>query len=239
MNRRNLLLASAGALAGSLLPGGMPAKAAAPVARRGVALELFTSQGCSSCPPADRLLGELARDPSVVALAWHVDYWNSLGWNDPFASRLATDRQRAYADRLNAEVYTPALVIGGAAMVVGSDRAAIRAALATLPVPPVTVALAAEGGALAAEIGAAGQPVIALAAIYDPQHMTDVARGENGGRQLQEYRIVRQAVPLASWDGAPRRLALPPLPPGQGMVVLVQGADLRVLGVADWRPAAG
>ena len=118
MQRRGLMLAGTGMLAGALAGGRRDARAAGPVV-----LELFTSQGCSSCPPADRLLGELARDPAVVALAWHVDYWNGLGWHDPFSSKLATERQRAYADRLGEEVYTPAMVIGGARIVVGSDRA--------------------------------------------------------------------------------------------------------------------
>ena len=84
-------------------------------------LELFTSQGCSSCPPADALLGELRRRPDVIALAWHVDYWNGLGWKDPYASRQWTSRQQDYARHLHDEVYTPALVVNGAAMVVGSE----------------------------------------------------------------------------------------------------------------------
>ena len=88
----------------------------APVARAAqhpVVLELFTSQGCSSCPPADALLGQLAQRPTVIALAWHVDYWDHLGWRDRFASRTATDRQRAYARQLGSGVFTPALVVDG------------------------------------------------------------------------------------------------------------------------------
>jgi hypothetical protein len=210
-----------------------PVRAASPAV-----LELFTSQGCSSCPPADRLLGELARDPSVIALAWHVDYWNGLGWKDPFATRLATDRQRAYADRLGEEVYTPALVVGGARIVVGSDRDGIRAAITTVPAPQLPVTLVADGGG-AAEIGAAGRQVAALVAFYEAEHLTDVGRGENGGRQLREYRIVRGVTPLGVWDGARRRLPLPPVPAGLGAVVLVQGDDLRILGAAQIAPRVG
>jgi hypothetical protein len=202
-----------------------------------VVIELFTSQGCSSCPPADRLLGELARDPSVVGLAWHVDYWNGLGWPDPFATKLATDRQRAYADRLGEDVYTPAMVIGGARMLIGSNRSDIRAAIQTAPAPVVPVALVSDGDGIAAEIGAAGRQVSALLALYEAEHLTDVARGENGGRQLHEYHIVRGAMPLGIWDGGRRRLPLPPLPAGLGAAVLVQGTDLRVLGAAELRPA--
>ena len=228
MQRRMLMAAAAATLAAPL---------AARAGSRSAVIELFTSQGCSSCPPADRLLGELARDPSVVALAWHVDYWNGLGWPDPFATKLATDRQRGYANRLGEDVYTPALVISGARMVIGSNRDAVRAAIEAVPPLPVPVAIVADGGALAADIGAPGRPVTALLAIYEPEHVTDVARGENGGRQLHEFRIVRSAMPLAMWDGGPRRLPLPAIPPGLGATVLVQGADLRVVGAATMRPA--
>ena len=94
-----------------------------------VVLELFTSQGCSSCPPADALLGELVRRPGVIGLAWHVDYWNSLGWTDPYARPAWTERQRSYAKYLRGEVFTPALVVNGAAMVVGSDKASVDRAI--------------------------------------------------------------------------------------------------------------
>jgi hypothetical protein len=230
MRRRTLLVAAASVLAGSATSARV-ATAAAPVA-----LELFTSQGCSSCPPADRLLGELASDPAVVALAWHVDYWNGLGWADPFASAQATARQRAYADRLGTEVYTPALVVGGATMVVGSDRGAVAAAIRTAPEAPVAVSLRLDGGALVAEIGAAGRRVGGVLAFYDPEHDTAVAHGENGGRRLREYRIVRQAMALEPWDGSARRLEVAAPAAGQGAVVLVQDADLRVVGIAELRP---
>jgi hypothetical protein len=229
MRRRSLMLGGAAMAAGSFIGG--QARAASPVV-----IELFTSQGCSSCPPADRLLGELARDPAVVGLAWHVDYWNGLGWPDPFATPLASERQHAYAMRLGEDVYTPALVIGGARMVIGSDRATIGTAIRTAPPSSVPVAIVPDGDGLAAAIGAAGQQVSALLALYQPEHVTDVSRGENGGRQLHEYRIVRGATFLAIWDGAARRLPLPPVPQGFGAAVLVQATDLRVLGAAEMRP---
>jgi hypothetical protein len=230
MQRRGFLGCVAGAVtAVTLAP---RAFAAAPVA-----LELFTSQGCSSCPPADRLLGELARDPSVIALAWHVDYWNGLGWHDPFSSKLATERQRAYADQLGEEVYTPALVVDGARIVVGSDPGAVRDAIRATPPASVSVTVVSDAAGLTAAVGAAGRPVSALLVFYEPQHLTDVGRGENGGRQLQEYRIVRSATPLGNWDGSARRLPLASPPPGLGAAVLVQGADLRVLGAGEMRPA--
>jgi hypothetical protein len=233
MQRRTLMMAGMMAGAGVLAPPLVARASAVPVV-----LELFTSQGCSSCPPADRLLGELARDPAVIALAWHVDYWNGLGWADPFASKLATARQRSYAERLGDDVYTPAMVIGGTHMVVGSDRNAVRTAIETTPAPSVPITLVSDGDGLAVDIGASGQPVSALLALYEAERMTSVGGGENGGRQLHEYRIVRSAMPLGNWEGGRHRLPMPAIPAGLGGVVLVQGADLRILGAATLRPAA-
>jgi hypothetical protein len=97
---------------------------------RPVVVELFTSQGCSSCPPADALLGELARRGDVLALGFHISYWDGLGWRDPFSSQSSTDRQRAYARLLGTgQVYTPQMVVDGRREMVGSDRAAVLAAL--------------------------------------------------------------------------------------------------------------
>jgi hypothetical protein len=222
MQRRGLLM---GGLALALAP---RAHAAGPAV-----LELFTSQGCSSCPPADALLGRLARDPGIIALAWHVDYWNSLGWRDPYSSALATQRQQDYAARLNDEVYTPALVVNGVRMVVGSDPAAVTSAIEAARGIAVPVTLQRDGASVIADIGAAGQPVSALLASYDPEHATPVGAGENSGRTLTDYRIVRAATPLGHWDGTTRRIPLPEIAAGRGVVVLVQGADLRVIGAAD------
>ena len=96
---------------------------------RPVVVELFTSQGCSSCPPADRLLGELARRADVLALGFHISYWDNLGWKDPLSSQASTDRQRAYARQFGGRVYTPQIVVEGSREAVGSDRAAVFAAL--------------------------------------------------------------------------------------------------------------
>jgi hypothetical protein len=194
-----------------------------------VVLELFTSQGCSSCPPADALLGELARRPGVIALAWHVDYWDRLGWHDPFASRFATERQRTYARALDEDVYTPALVIGGARMVVGSDRSRVEHAVASPPVLPVRIVMQPD----AVEIGplpAAPGRLTALFATFEGEHVTRVGGGENGGRALREYNIARTAQRLDGWDSRAGRLAVPAMPSGQGAVVLIQSADLRVIG---------
>ncbi len=198
-----------------------------------VVLELFTSQGCSSCPPADALLGELCRQPGVIALAWHVDYWNNLGWRDPYATRLATDRQRAYAAQLRDEVYTPALVVNGRAIVIGSDRTAVADAMGRARAGSVPLALRRGADRLVADIGDTADPLTLLLAVYDPEAATSVGAGENNGRRLREYRIVRQVHAETLPAGPARTLDLPPVAAGQGAALLLQSADLRVVAAAD------
>jgi hypothetical protein len=199
-----------------------------------VVLELFTSQGCSSCPPADALLGELTRQPGIIGLAWHVDYWNSLGWRDPYARREWTDRQKEYAKHLNAEVYTPALVVNGAAMLVGSDKAAVRRAIDDATPPSVAVTLRRAGSGIEAEIAVADRSLAGVLVTYDPEQATQVGAGENQGRRLTEYRVVRDILMLK--DLTPR-LTLPSAAENRGAVLLVQDAAWRVVGAAEL-PAA-
>jgi hypothetical protein len=206
---------------------------AARAAAKPVVLELFTSQSCSSCPPADALLGQLTLRSDVIALAWHVDYWDHLGWRDKFSSRTATARQQAYARQLGGGVFTPALVVNGATVVVGSERAAVDAAIAAAATLPVAVTLHRSEDTIAVDIGAASGPVRVQRIVYDPEHATDVSAGENDGTRLREYRIVREVETLADWDGTARRLAAKPPGPAQGLAIIVQSADLRILGAAD------
>lgn len=170
---------------------------------RPVVVELFTSQGCSSCPPADTLLGELAQRGDVIALAYHVDYWNNLGWKDPFATAGATLRQRRYAGPLGLTgIYTPQMVVDGAVDVVGSDRRAVYAALAGQRQGP-SIQLAAADGKLKIAVSAsqlASAADVTLVA-YTPEAETKVMRGENAGRSLREYSIVRGVYPLGAWRG--------------------------------------
>lgn len=266
MLRRDVLLTGLGATFAA-----PHAATGAPAAAPPAVLELFTSQGCSSCPPADALLGQLARQPGIIALAWHVDYWNGLGWRDPYSTATATQRQRRYAAALREDVYTPALVVNGARMVVGSDGGAIHAAIGAAGGFAVPVALRRDGEAWVAEIGPAGQltagqmpvgqmpvgqmtagqtasatptgtPAIsglagsALLVSYEPEHTTAIRGGENGGRRLIEYRTVRDVTPLGTWDGGRQRLVLPNVAPGLGAAVLVQSADLKILGAANLPP---
>jgi len=202
---------------------------------RPVLVELFTSQGCNSCPPADAFLGELARRPGVLALAFHVDYWNGLGWKDPFSSADATARQNDYAKRLGKRsIYTPQLVVDGSADAVGSDRAdvdeLIAAARRHAPAGP-TIEIAADGqGGRVARLGAAetgadktgtGSQATVWLASYDKSHVTPVGRGENGGRTLTEYQVVRSLIRLGDWTGTAAEFPLPKFD-GESAILFVQ-----------------
>jgi hypothetical protein len=173
-----------------------------------VVVELFTSQGCSSCPPADRLLSRLAADPAyrgrVFALAFHVDYWNYLGWRDPFSSARWSERQSDYARALGNGNYTPQLVVDGTSECVGSREGevqrAVERALATPAPGRVELALAAGGDpqTVVATVharldgAAAGKRIDALVALVEDGLVTPVGRGENGGRTLANDRVVRR-----------------------------------------------
>jgi hypothetical protein len=222
MRRRTLMLAAAGVAMGGV----------ARAASKPVVLELFTSQGCSSCPPADALLGKLAQRPDIIALAWHVDYWDRLGWRDRFATRRATERQEAYARQLGTDVYTPALVVDGAKTVVGSDLAAIEAAIKAASPLPVAVDLTRTPEGMDVAIEGPG-PLQALRVVYDPRQVTPVHAGENDGAVLHEFRVVREAEMLGEWDGGQRQFPVKPAGPNQGQVILVQSSKLRVVGAVE------
>ena len=159
---------------------------------RPTVLELFTSQSCSSCPPADALLGKLkASGADLLPLSLHVTYWNGAGWTDPYSLPQTTSRQRAYAAALSSDVFTPELVIDGRAFAVGSDRTAVLAAIAkaqrSQAEGPV-LALRATTGGLSATIGAGSGEADLLLVGYDPEHTTRIAGGENGGVQARTGR---------------------------------------------------
>ncbi|MBP6633232.1 MAG: DUF1223 domain-containing protein [Kofleriaceae bacterium] len=192
-----------------------------------VVLELFTSQGCSSCPPADRLLVDLAAEtsaPARVALAYHVDYWDDLGWADPLAAPAWSTRQRAYARSLGTRgPYTPQLVIDGVADRVGSDRAGIVALLAQVD-PPAPLRADATWSADAVELTAtapADAPV--LAALWADAAATPVEHGENRGETLVNPRVVRALVEVAPAGQVGRyRLHRDPAWTHVGVVVFAQ-----------------
>lgn len=167
-------------------------------------LELFTSQGCSSCPPADALLSKLDADPQlmgrVIPLSFHVDYWNYIGWTDPFSSHDWSQRQRAYSRTLHEDVYTPQLVINGSRGMVGSNESAVRsavnAALSTEPSAHLElVAMRGSDGTIGIDVKAlqsTSEPLDIWVAIVEDGLETNVARGENGGRTLKNDNVVRE-----------------------------------------------
>ena len=211
-----------------------------------VVVELFTSQGCSSCPPADAYLGELARRPDVLALAFHVDYWNYIGWNDPFASKLATQRQRDYSRQLNLRyVYTPQMVIDGVSEGVGSDRGSIgplikAAAEAKARRVPVSVARGRDGKLDVHVDAGGGEPATVLLIRFDREHSTQVLRGENEGQTLREYQVVRSCAPIGIWRGEALDIAVPAdqAAGDSGVAIVVQqGAGAgRIIGATVLRP---
>lgn len=225
----------------ALLVGVAWAGTAASDPSRPVVVELFTSQGCNSCPPADAILRTLTDREDVVALGFHVNYWDRLGWPDPFATRAGTERQYGYAPLLGrSNVYTPQMVVDGRFDVVGSYRErvddAIRAATADAD-RRIGVALEWKGEgriAYALPEGVGGAEVLLVRYAHRlEQHIT---RGENAGRRLAYGNVVRAMRRLARWDGAAmagvEEIAVPAGEPG-GVALLVQDrASGRMLGAA-------
>lgn len=198
-------------------------------------VELFTSQGCSSCPPADRILGDLARDPSLIVLSMPVDYWDYIGWKDTLAMPACTARQKGYAAaRGDGQVYTPQAVIDGVAHVVGSDQASIISTIAAHAGDlKLDVAAVLSGDRVRIDInGLVTQPVSVWLLEVQPQATVEVGRGENAGRTLSYTNIVRRMTRLGDWSGASAHFESSAQPtPGDRYVVLVQA------GAAD-RPGA-
>jgi hypothetical protein len=199
---------------------------------RPVVVELFTSQSCSSCPPADALLGELARRGDVVALGFHISYWDGPGWTDPFSSQSSTDRQRAYARLFDlGQVYTPQMVVDGAHEMVGSDRNEVLAAVRDArpePIAPVTFAADRRSVAIGAGDGRGNVLLVRFAR----KRTTRVAGGENARRTLEDVNGVEMLASLGSWNGSALSFAIEPPAAGEGVAVLVQAPDGRMLGAA-------
>ena len=223
---------------GAVVPGG-----SSPLAP--VVAELFTSQGCDSCPPAEELLGELSRRPDVLALAFHVTYWDDLGWRDRFSFSDADARQYRYASVLGRRgVYTPQLVVNGGREVVGSNRGDVLRAIGTAQ-PAAGFPLAMGGGTVQAELlelgGGCDCELVLLGVL--PSTQTAVASGENKGRVLQEFNVVRKIYPLAGWNGrAARRVhSLPAFPTDASLFVLLaqRRSDARILAVGVTRASPG
>jgi hypothetical protein len=180
-------------------------------------LELFTSQGCSSCPPADRLVGQLATDPSLIALSVPIDYWDYLGWRDTLANPAHSARQRAYARaRGDGQVYTPQIVVNGAADALGSDRAEIERAITQTDrktgVMSLPVALTVNNSTLDVSVSAADHlPAGAEVWLCPIAKSVPVAigRGENRGHTVTYHNVVRNWVKLGTLSAAPSNWSVP------------------------------
>lgn len=173
----------------------------------GVVVELYTSQGCSSCPPADEFFAGLAAQPGVIALALHVDYWDYIGWEDTFAAAQFTERQKNYARAEGSTViYTPQMIVGGALRVEGNDPASVAAAVVQEQALAHPVTLRIERSGTLVMIGVEADPPLAQGATVQVVRYLDKAtvaieRGENAGKSVDYHNVVTSWVKIADWNG--------------------------------------
>jgi hypothetical protein len=179
-------------------------------------VELFTSQGCSSCPPADKLLGELANDPSLVSISLPIDYWDYLGWKDTLADPRHTARQKSYAKlRGDREVYTPQVVVNGSLHALGSDRSAIERAVGESRKNPAALALPVllkvGDGRLSVALPDSNDGHVAEVWICGLTKAITVSikRGENRGKNITYFNVVRHWMKLDTWDGKAHSWSVP------------------------------
>ena len=214
-----------------LMAVGLTTLASASTAQGPVVVELFTSQGCSNCPPVDELLGELAQHEDVIALALHVDYWDYIGWADTFANPAFTARQHGYARAAGSTVvYTPQLVIGGEAQMIGHQPMAVFGEIVAHVEAPDPVVLeltrVGEGFVLHAQMqGPAPDGVMLIHLVrYTPFEVVDIRRGENANQALEYHNIVRDWQVVAEWDGRDEITVDLPQNGSEPHVVIVQEA---------------
>jgi hypothetical protein len=208
-------------------------------------IELFTSQGCNDCPPADALLGQLRQSPGVIALSYHVTYWDALGWHDRFGLPEADRRQQYYVEQLRLpSAFTPQAVVNGRVSAIGSDQGSITSALSHTP-PTLPVGLHVQQGTVAITLPAAANapaaPLRVILVAYMPRALTAIGAGENAGRNLAEFNVVRLYLPLGSWQGAAAQFSVPlsRLPPeASGVAVLLQEPHGAIAGAAAIAVAA-
>jgi len=169
-------------------------------------VELFTSQGCNSCPPADRLMGDLVQRDDVLGLSFHVDYWDYIGWRDTFSLPESSTRQRNYVGRAGGRyAYTPQIVIGGKEQVVGSRRSAVEAGISkarmTTPVDMQMDALGQGRFHVSLTPRELKEDAWVWLVTFDTRHDVDIKRGENAGKVLSYFNVVRKIERIAVWDG--------------------------------------
>ena len=174
-------------------------------------VELFTSQGCSSCPPADEIIGELAKDPNVIALSMPIEYWDYLGWKDTLADSRFSARQKAYSQmRGDRDVYTPQVIVNGSAKVVGSDRTGIESAIQNTQkasgVMSVPVTMTLSGKHINVSVAASNAPTATQGEVWicsvSKAVPISIGRGENRGRQVTYYNVVRNILKVGDWNGS-------------------------------------
>lgn len=180
-------------------------------------------------------MSELSRDrPELLPLAFHVTYWNSLGWQDPYSLEAATQRQAEYSTRFGESAYTPEMVIDGQKALVGSNRRAAEAAIRHAQKADeagVDVSGVRHGGTLSVTVGAGAGRGQVLVVGYDTGHVTKVGKGENAGRALTESNVVRSIRSVGEWTGAPLKLE-PAAPAGERSAILIQSPDGAIIGAA-------
>jgi hypothetical protein len=209
-------------------------------------VELFTSQGCSSCPAADRLLGVLAKRDDLLPLSVHVDYWDYIGWKDAFAKPANGNRQRGYAARFQLKyVYTPQMVVDGAYQAVGSNESEIKGLIEKASADTHVAVELKRTGAGAEVVLPASQlegAAEVVAVYFDRKHDVKVKRGENGGNTLSYHNVVRKMAPVALWRGEAKtiQIALPQgKDGGEACAVLIQMQDSRRIVGAARLPVSG
>ncbi|OCX67232.1 hypothetical protein BFP70_03055 [Thioclava sp. SK-1] len=195
-----------------------------------VVVELFTSQGCASCPPADKLFGKISQRKDVIALALHVDYWDYLGWEDPFAQPAFTTRQKAYA-RASGErmIYTPQLIVSGRKSLVGADPGAVYEALDDAQNVTSPVSISVSGGKGQYQIELRADPPLDGGAVvqivrYIPSARVDILRGENAGMEIDYTNVVTAWHAVADWDGRTATRLTAKIDGNEPAVLLVQAA---------------
>lgn len=218
----------------------MAVMSAVPVAAQSgspvVVVELFTSQGCSSCPPADEFFAELARDPMIIPLALHVDYWDYIGWADSFADPKFTARQKAYARNIGSRaIYTPQMIVGGLDRVQGNAPAEVASLVMKhlKAAQPVAVTLSRQGERLlirAEAVRPIDKAVEVQLVRYKPEDSVKITRGENAGRTVTYHNIVTSWQVIGDWDGAsPLKLEISYPEGGPGVVIFQAVGPAEIL----------
>ncbi|MBY5408584.1 DUF1223 domain-containing protein [Rhizobium leguminosarum] len=224
-------------IAGVVLSGPLQAEDGTP---KGV-VELFTSQGCSSCPPADAAFRKLVNQGDVIALAYHVDYWNYLGWADTLSSKENTERQYGYARTMGrSNVYTPQAIVNGRGHLAGADLNGINSKIDTFSSEgnglTIPISAAMRGDELEIKIGAGQGKANVVMVYFDKEKTIDVEKGENSGKKISYLHSVTNVETVGMWDGKATSLTLPASvlqrPQLEGCAILLQSAT------ADGDPAA-